>query len=203
MHQLTSLYHKINILLIISSFVLLFTSCEENDLTPSPVIEPPLVTINYDDDNLTAPLLPGNTFEAAVKFTSSETGEVKGGKLIEVYYYLLEQPSSCAIKVYQKSSANGPEVLLYSEATTNEISPQSWNKHTLSTPVDIGDDDIWIAVRLQHAGNQQTIGCDPGPAHPNGDWLFDSADGEWRKMNERSSNEVNINWNIRGVVDPQ
>ena len=202
--QLNFLYKsKICTLIAILIVGLIFTSCDQTDLTPSPVIEPPLVALNYDDDNLTAPLLPGNTFEAAVKFTSTETSEVKGGKLIEVYYYILEEPASCGIKVYQKSGTNGPDVLLYSAVTTTEISPQSWNKHTLSTPIDIGDEDIWIAVRLQHSGNQQTIGCDPGPAHPNGDWLFDSSDGEWIKMNDRSSNEVNINWNIRGVVDPQ
>ena len=177
-------------------------ACNQTDLTPGPVIEAPLVSLNYDDDNLTAPLLPGNTYEAGVRFTSAETQEIQGGKLIEVYYYLLEKPASCAIRIYRKSTADGPEILAYSAATTNEINAQSWNKHTLATPIDIGQEDLWIAVRLQHSGQQQTIGCDPGPSHINGDWLFDSEDGQWTKLVDRSNNEVNINWNIRGVVDP-
>jgi hypothetical protein len=35
-----------------------------------------------------------------------------------------------------------------------------------------------------------------------GDWMFDGADGQWRPLVLRTSGQIDINWNIRAVVNP-
>ena len=62
--------------------------------------------------------------------------------------------------------------------------------------------DLWISIKFASTNQAQVIGCDEGPAHPFGDFLFDSDDEEFRRFLLRSNGEANINWNIRAVVDP-
>lgn len=178
-------------------------ACEDAPNNNDPLIEAPLVSLNYDGSNLTAPQLSAGTFEAAAKFTDNETANLQNGQLTEVYFYLLNTPQSASVKIYKGSNQGFPEELVYSKGVTSDMSSNSWNHHILDTPVDIDQRDLWIAIRLNHSQADQTIGCDPGPANTNGDWLFESADGNWEKLLRRSNNEANINWNIRGVVDPQ
>lgn len=182
---------------------LLFIGCEENTGNDDPVIEPPLVFLNYDGSNLTAPQTSAGTFEAAAKFTSSETSNLQNGQLTEVFFFILNTPSSATIKIYKGTANDGfPVSTVYSKSVTSDLEAASWNHHILETPIDIDQDDIWIAVRFQTSQAAQVVGCDVGPAASNGDWLFENADGNWEKLVSRSGNEANINWNIRGVVDP-
>jgi hypothetical protein len=43
------------------------------------------------------------------------------------------------------------------------------------------------------------IGCDAGPSKDNGDWLYESGDGQWISFLDRGGDD--INWNIRAVID--
>ncbi len=52
---------------------------------------------------------------------------------------------------------------------------------------------------VEHAQQQQSIGCDAGPRKTNGDWLFSGADLSWLTYQERTGEGVN--WNIRGRVE--
>lgn len=176
-------------------------ACNPDNVSGEPEIEAPLVALNYDRANDTAPVLPANTYEAAAKFTTSELAGLEGGNLVDVYYYFAALPSSTSIKIYKGTKDDAPDSLVYSAAVTSESSSNTWNKHTLTAPVSIGTSDIWIAVKFTHTGSIQSMGCDPGPGNQNGDWLFDSSDNEWLPLRQRTS-EININWNIRGVVDP-
>lgn len=187
------------LLLIVVAF---FIGCEEGPDNNDPVIESPLVALNYDSSNLTAPQLDAGTYEAAARFTSSETSNMQNGQLTEVYFYLLNTPSSATVKIYKGSSGDFPSSTVYSKSVTSDLEASSWNHHILDTPVDIDQDDIWISIRFQSGQQSQIMGCDVGPANANGDWLFENADGNWEKLVSRSGNEANINWNIRGVVDP-
>ncbi|MEL6251855.1 MAG: hypothetical protein AAFR87_07585 [Bacteroidota bacterium] len=177
-------------------------ACEEGNNNSDPVIEAPLVFLNYDGSNLTAPNLSAGTYEAAAKFTSDETQSLQNGQLTEVYFYLLNTPSSATVKIYRGTDQNFPVELIYSKGVTSSLEANSWNHHILDAPIDITQDDIWIAIRFQTGQQDQIIGCDVGPADINGDWLFENADGNWDRLLRRSNNEANINWNIRGVVDP-
>ncbi|MEZ4829940.1 MAG: hypothetical protein R3C61_27210 [Bacteroidia bacterium] len=150
--------------------------------------------------NQDAPSLVAGNYEAAIRIPATDLSGLEGRKLTEIYYFIREKPSSCTVKVYKKSDSNAPAEQIYSTATTSEVKAGSWNKHILSTPVEITNDDLWISVKVGHTANTRSIGCDPGPAVENGDWLFDDSDNEWRPLSDRAA--ISINWNIRGVVAP-
>ena len=108
------------------------------------------------------------------------------------------KPQSAEIRIYGEGSPSFPGTLLYAAVVTDQIRTLQWNEHTLSTPVDMTGDDLWISVALTHASEQQSIGCDSGPNVANGDWLFQSADGQWDTYRNRTGESVN--WNIRGKI---
>jgi hypothetical protein len=150
------------------------------------------VVLHYDNDNVTAPLLAAGTYEAAARFTTADTQGLEDGELIEVRFFIATAADSCVVSVYGDSGSDTPGALLYSDDVTGSVTGGEWNTHTLDDPVPIPDGDLWIAIRFAHAGGQQTIGCDNGPADPNGRWLWDAT---WTPF------AANINWNIRGVVE--
>jgi hypothetical protein len=170
----------------------------DNEPTPGPGQE----MLNYDGPNADAPQLPGNTYEGAIRLPASRLAAYGGYELAEVYYYLKDQPSSCTVKVYLGTQNGSPDSLIYSAVTTSQAAADAWNRHTLSTPLALGGQDLWIAVKFFHGGTQATLGCDPGPAQADGDWLLDSADGQWRPLVERAPS-ISINWNIRAIIQPQ
>lgn len=162
--------------------------------------EPVTSDLHYDGPNQTAPFIEAGTHETAAKFTIVQTGPLAGRNLTEVQYYLVNLPATCSLRVYAQGDASTPGTLLYSSDLSGEMTPNSWNRHVLSTPVTITGEDLWIAIRVEHQNRTNTIGCDPGPANRNGDWILSSSDNEWKTFRERTNLQVNINWNIRGVV---
>lgn len=187
-------------ILAISLLLATFTisACKKNELRKDPVINDPFFALNHDDSNTDAPNLPANQYEGAVRFTASQMIQYQGKELIEVYYYIKDKPTACRIKVYS-SGTGDPDSLLYVATVTNEVIEKAWNHHLMTSPVELGSFDLWIAVEFSTNQEQRTLGCDRGPAINNGDWLWDSADGQWTPLSIRSS--IDINWNIRGVVD--
>lgn len=188
-------------LFLVTSILLSFFlfSCEENGLTEAPEVDPPLEVLNYDGPNQDAPELPsGQDLEGAVLFPASVASAFEGSEMIRVQYYIQEKPSAATLKIYSKSNNGLPGDLVYSAALSSELSANSWNEHFIASPIRIDRDDIWIAIRFNHVVDQRTLGCDQGPAINNGDWIF--LDGEWSPLSAISS--VNINWNIRVVIDP-
>ncbi|MEL7529976.1 MAG: hypothetical protein AAFN10_01645 [Bacteroidota bacterium] len=177
-------------------------ACEGNGIDPAPTIEAPFVSLNHDGAVETAPNLPGGEYEAAARFNADEMVDFKDGKLVDVYFYIFNRPASATVKIYKGSNFDGPESLVYSAAVSSSIEANSWNQHTLSTPVVIEDDDYWIAVKFGMTNTAQIIGCDEGPAHPDGDWLYRTLEANWLTFRNVTSQEANINWNIRGVIEP-
>ncbi len=178
-------------------------ACESSTLNTEPNIAPPLVALHYDGPVNTAPITSGGTYEAAIRFPASELAAYADKPLTGVYFYLLEKPSSSTVKIYQGSLGNRPDELVYSAATSSETAPQSWNEHQLSNPVLIdANRDLWISIKYAIPNPGRVIGCDQGPAHPDGAWLYQSSDDEFRTFPDRSNGEADINWSIRGVVDP-
>ena len=156
------------------------------------------ITLSYDGENASGPLLAAGTHEAGVRFISTDMKPHIGKKLTEVMFFMGPQaPASCTVKIYGEGSADIPGDLLYSQDVTNNLDGTDWNEHTLSTPIVISEQDYWISIALEHTVDQQSIGCDSGPAKNNGDWLY-SIDNEWRTYRDRTSESVN--WNIRALV---
>ena len=153
--------------------------------------------INYDARNNDAPFLPDGLFEAAVQFTSSQVEPYIGSELFAVEYYIYSIPVRCEIIIYDRNGSQ-PGTVLYRQDVTNDLRSNSWNIHSLTIPVDIIGDGFWVSVAFDHTREQQTIGCDAGPANRNGDWLYDNLDDDWITYRDRVGES--INWNIRAVV---
>lgn len=188
-----------NIFLVILSCTLILVSCKkDNDA----------IELRYDGDNFASPALPAGTFDAGQRFPSNVVDNYVGRTLDEVDFYIQEKPADCSILIYGPGSADAPGSLIYSSNVINQVTANSWNTHTLSTPVEIKNEDLWIVVRLVHNSETRSIGCDEGPASTNGDWMLGEGETEWKTYRELSTNpndgtNVSVNWNIRGILSEE
>lgn len=186
-------------LTVLAGICLFLFACESDP--DGPVLPDNLISLNHDDDNVDAPSLPANSYEAGVRFPASQMNTYAGDRLMEANFYVEEIPSSCVLQVYVRSDSNTPDSLVYSANVQGELRAGQWNSHELSTPYELTGEDLWITLAFSHTGQQRTIGCDPGPAVTNGDWLLDAADDLWIPLSQRAA--LNINWNIRGAIERQ
>lgn len=177
---------------------LAFFHCSEKNAATDPgtVSE---FTLHYDQDNLSSPSLTAGQYEAAARFTNAQIGSLVGREVIEVHYYIADKPESCRVKIYGPQSANLPGSLLYAAEVTTETQANKWNIHKLTQPVKLTNSDLWISFEFSHTARQATVGCDPGPAVKDGDWLYATSDHAWTPLSQRTS--ISINWNIRAVVN--
>ncbi|WNJ17930.1 hypothetical protein [Pontibacter sp. G13] len=189
-------------LLAVMTLLLGSSACNDNGNIAEPSIDPPLVALNYDSDNQDSPELPGATYEGAVKFPEEIMSTYEDNLLEGVYIFTQDLPQTATIKVYKGTLAGAPRELLYSQVITDELSRNSWNFHRLNRTIELDGSDLWLAFKFSHSDNLRVLGCDPGPAVADGDYLFDSSDSQWIKLSSRTANEININWNIRGVISP-
>lgn len=155
-------------------------------------------TLNHDGDNANAPILPEDIYEAAAQFSASQVAPYAGQQLTGVEVYMNDSPLSTSIKIYDAGDGNSPGDLLYEGDLTGNIKTDDWTTHILSQPLTLTGEELWISVRLRHARNTQSIGCDEGPSATGGDWLYQESDKVWRPFEVRYGED--INWNIRGVV---
>lgn len=162
------------------------------------------VTLNYDGDNVTAPDLPGQRiFESAVRFPALQMANYIGDELIEIEFFIRDIPASCELFVYTSNGGGVPTNQVYTSGDIlNSINAGTFNTHILSEPLILDAEDLWIGVRYFQNGSQRTVGCDAeGSRVTNGDWHYDSTFGDWEAFRDRTSGAININWNIRGIVE--
>lgn len=155
--------------------------------------------LNYDGDNFSAPLLEAGTYIGSARFSSNDFADLESNTLTAIEFYLLNVPNSTEIKIFGQGSNTEPGTEIYNSDVTLDANV-GWNTHNLTSPITLGDDDIWLSVQFTHGGDDQTLGCDEGPANIDGDH-FQTTTGAWTNLRAFSSNEVDINWNIRGVVE--
>jgi len=169
-----------------------------------PIITPPLSTctncelLYFGENQADAPTLEAGLYEAAARFTPAKIGTLMGKTIKEIHYFILEKPDSIKLKLYgpsNDSTGNTPGDLLYSADITESAKSQKWNAHVLTQAITLKNEDIWLSIQFKLTGARKTVGCDPGPALPDGDWLHNSLDGEWIPFNVRSG--TSINWTIR------
>ena len=176
-------------------FPILFIAC--NDDEPEVDIS---ADLHYDSVNFAAPELDPGTHSAGVFFPASSMQTYSGKNLEEIVFFLDDLPSSCIVQVYRNGTGNIPGQSLYSIDITTNLASNSWNFHTLETPVPLTGEDLWICLQVTHGSIIGTVGCDPGPATTNGDWILSSPENEWITLREKTADEVNINWNIRARI---
>lgn len=183
---------RLNFFLLLSCAIFAF-SCNDD------VVVDPDNVLSYDGENFSGPLLAAGKHELAARFLASQTSFFEGQQLTHVDFFMGPNfPAKCEVKIYGANNSVSPGVLLYSEDVTNDLKSQDWNRHELSTPLTIPLGDLWISIAVEHATSQQSVGCDAGPANPNGDWLFQSIDNNWERYLDRTSESVN--WNIKGII---
>ena len=174
--------------------IALFTACKDDDGT-----DPGSNVLSYDNGNVSGPLLDAGEHELAVRFPASLLSEHVGKKLTEVQVFVGNLPQTCLIKIYGEGSANTPGPKLYEGNVTNALTTLEWNNFQIAPGIEITGEVLWIGVYVEHAQQQQSIGCDSGPRQNDGDWLFSGSDLSWKTYLERTNEAVN--WNIRGVVE--
>lgn len=185
-----------NILFFLLAISLFTSSCNTDDDT-----SPDATTLSYDAENFSAPVLPEDKYEAAARFTSSETSALNGKFLRAVEFYLVNVAATTEVIIYAAGDTNQPGDALYSANVSSAVTTDSWNTHTLSTPIEITGDDLWIAIKVDHPEEFGSVGCDPGPANANGDFLFVNSDNSWTNLRSFTNQATDINWNIRGIVE--
>jgi hypothetical protein len=178
---------------------LALAGCGEEDAPP---VDPGVVTpttLHYDGGNLSAPFLAAGAYEAGARFTAAQIGTRVGRKLTAVQYYISSPAEVCSVKVYGPATATEPGARLYAAEVTDDVRADRWNSHTLAQPVTLAAADVWICLEFSNTVGQSTLGCDPGPAVMDGDWLYTVSDDIWKPLSQRFP--VSINWNIRGMVE--
>lgn len=182
---------KIFYLFVLAALIM---SCGDDDNTISDNI------LQYDGDNNNSPIFPAGDHEAAARFPNFVTSELSGKGISSIEIYVYDIPRSFNFNVYSGGSAAGPGELIFTEEVSSQMQANGFNVLTFDTPIPV-EGEIWISASWIQTSTQQVIGCDAGPANPNGDWLFLSTDTEnWSTFRDRGGESVN--WNIRGnLVD--
>ena len=179
--------------LLLLSGLVFFSACDKDDDDANAFL------LSYDGANNFAPELPAGDYLFAVRFPASETEVYIDSLLTEVQFYLREVPNNVRVRVFGPGSNESPGDSVYeSNALTALVEANSWYTHTLNENVTITGDELWLAVVFSHGNNLRSVGCDAGPAHPNGDFIYDASVGVWQKYSEQTPESVN--WNIRGKV---
>lgn len=186
-----------NSLLVLFSLLFLLTACREDDEIPITNV----ATFNYDGSNNTAPILDAGEHIAAARFTANQTSPFNGRTLDRIEFFLFNVPAVVEVRVYGAGTSSAPGDLLYSADLSNDLISNSWIGHALVDPVPITGEDLWIAVRVVHNFQTQSIGCDFGPATNNGDFILTDPGTSWRTFRDVTNNQADINWNIRGFSD--
>ncbi|MDP1621613.1 MAG: T9SS type A sorting domain-containing protein [Bacteroidales bacterium] len=163
---------------------------------PAPVSDAS-AQLHYDGDNASAVgwNTPPVTVTVAARFPNAMTLPYAGLDLISVEVYvnnLNTAPASNLMKVriYGMGNTYEPGAILY-EQTFTPVGT-SWNTITLTTPVKVTGEDLWVGYNFtQTTASIYIPGTDGGPADPNGDFL--STGVGWSHL----SPGLDYNWNIR------
>ena len=159
--------------------------------------------LHYDDDNssaigwTSAPI----TVTVAARFPSAMTIPYAGLEIISVDVYLNDENSSGGnektLKIYGMGNTIEPGVLLHEQAFTGP--PTSWTTVTLTTPVMVTGEDLWVGYEFTQEDLDIFIpGTDDGTNYnPNGDFL--STGVGWSHLGSNPS--LMYNWNIRANLE--
>ncbi|MBX2975051.1 MAG: choice-of-anchor J domain-containing protein [Ignavibacteriaceae bacterium] len=168
---------------------------------PTPPSFPPLETeveMNYDGANTDAIGAADATFIVAANFNDAIAGAFVGNQITKVRFYIGYAPvgNTVTVKLYGAGTTS-PGAELHSQAAA--VTANSWNEVTLTTPVVIPAGGVWVGYEgiAGGTGVQYFAGCDAGPNHPEGQWIYFQA--AWQKLAVLNP-ALTYNWNIRAVV---
>lgn len=156
--------------------------------------------LNYDGDNFASPELGPGRYEFAARFTADELDPVRDKRLTAVQFFVVDRPQTLKVLVSGPNSATEPGNILFEFDLTNvgDIQERAFNELPIDPPLALPD-EMWLSVEFELDATAQNIGCDAGPADPNGDFLLDYNTGQWQTFRQRTGESVN--WNIRGILE--
>ncbi len=180
------------IILSLFSLSILLASCQD---------EPTIIDaeLHLDGVNNTAPSFDPMIYTCAARFSAGITAEHFGKDLEEVEFFFIELPEQVKVQVFAQGTPTEPGAMLYEADVSANITPNGWNRHTLTSPVQVIGQDLWIALECSQNSRKQTVGCDVGPAVSGGDMIFTEANNRWETFRDLTGSE-SINWNIRGQL---
>jgi len=151
------------------------------------------VILHYDGPNNGGVGFPNPAiFEVAARFPNSLTLPHAGMMLTKVDIYIFHT-ANCVfkIRIYGEGNEHEPGTLKHEQSIPGAFI--GWNTITLTDPVMITGEDLWIGYHVAQAvGGIFPVGCDAGPAHPDGRFL--KVGVGW------TVSTLNVNWNIRGSL---
>ncbi len=153
--------------------------------------------LNYDGDNFIAPTLPPGDYVFAIRLPTTTLNRLASQSIKSVQVYMYDIPTDISLVIYNESG-NLPSGELYRQNITSDLSANGWNLINLTTPFMVEGSTLWVGIDVDLDRLQQSVGCDRGPASPNGDWLYDSTDDQFIRFANRVNDSVN--WNIRVTV---
>ncbi len=163
------------------------------DNTDNPVI------LHYDGENSDAiGLTNGGTMYMAARFPSAMVGQYAYYTLETVSVYINDAPTATTVRIWSAGTSTAPGTLIHQQNFTPVAN--SWNTITLTTPVTLDGNDIWIGYNLTHQAGEFSAGCDNGPANPDGAWISTNG-SSWSRLYELAPT-LDYNWNIRGTIHP-
>ena len=182
-------------MLLLPIFIL-FSSCGDD----GPEVPSEATVLSYDGENLNAPTFPPGLYEFAARFPSTLTRELEGQSLTQVSFFMYDAPAAMYINISTDETTTVPGPILNSQRVNNPT-PNSWNTITLNTPYLIDGTSLWVGVEVTLDVEQQSVGCDAGPAFPNGDWLYDEENLTWVTFTNRTGSAESVNWNIKAIIE--
>lgn len=157
--------------------------------------------LHYDGDNYSAIGWSSNPITATVaaRFPNALTVPYAGMDLVSVEVYINDLNAGSnlmTLKIYEGGNSYEPGPMVYSQDFTP--AGQAWEVITLTTPVPITGDDLWVAYTFTQADASIYIpGTDEGPNDPNGDFL--STGVGWSHLSNNPA--LPYNWNIRANLE--
>jgi Secretion system C-terminal sorting domain len=166
----------------------------ENPKSPDAIVQ-----VHYDGDNDNNAVGDGGTtFFAAAKYRSDLFTDLIGGEFQSVDFYIQDMPTGLTLYVWDHTGDPDPGTVLEMQSIDlGTITADSWNTVTLSSPITITGDILWVGLEIEDAtGNAFPLGIDAGPNDPDGDYVNDA--GTWDHLADFG---IPTNWNIRANVN--
>jgi hypothetical protein len=164
-------------------------------VSPEPKDSRDVYVLNYDGPNNNAiGKTAGGEFYVAARFPASLINILEGSTIQSVDVYIEGLPIRAALKIWGAGTTTTTGPLLHTQSFTPTAS--SWNTITLTTPLAITGEDIWVGYSLETAPQVYPAGIDGQLTNPDGNWI--SADAiVWEHISQYG---VSGNWNIRASV---
>ena len=143
--------------------------------------EPPSFVLRWDDGTSVNAIgsSAAGTIEAAARFDADIMASYTTTQLEQVEIFISAMPNTCQLTIYGEGTETTPGAVLYTEDVLSSVVAGEFNTFTLSSPLAIDGQDIWISYTVDYDAEKYPCGVGPGPAAVDGFWIND---GGWVRL---------------------